>query len=322
MPRLDRRRLFQVSALAASGAALGVAANLPAPRIARAETYKEPRPRAFRLSLAAYSFRDALPNAQQPGVKKPRAGTMSLEDFIRYCGELGLAGTELTSYYFPAEITREYLLGLKQLAFRQGLSISGTAIANDFCLPAGPERSAQMEYTKRWIDYAETMGAPVIRVFSGKALPGKTPDETAANVETAHRLAVEGFEEACDYAGKHGVFLALENHGGLTTEAEGLLRLARDVKSPWFGVNLDSGNFASDDPYRDLAKIAPHAINVQIKMTVHRPGAKPEATDLKRLAQILRTCNYRGFVVLEYEEKEDPRETVPRIIDEMKEVFG
>ena len=38
--------------------------------------------------------------------------------------------------------------------------------------------------------------------------------------------------------------LALENHWGLTTRPENLLRIYKAVKSPWLGINLDTGNFA------------------------------------------------------------------------------
>src|SRR5690606_29359372 len=87
----------------------------------------------MKLSLAAYSFNRMLPRDG----KKADNTTMTLEDFIDYCAELDLDGTELTGYYFPAEVTREYLMSLKQRTFRLGLDISGTAIGNDFCLPEG-----------------------------------------------------------------------------------------------------------------------------------------------------------------------------------------
>ena len=37
-----------------------------------------------------------------------------------------------------------------------------------------------------------------------------------------------------------GVLLALENHWGLTTKTENLLRIYNAVASPWLGINLDS----------------------------------------------------------------------------------
>jgi len=133
-------------------------------------------------------------------------------------------------------------------------------------------------------------------VFAGHAQPDTTPEQS-------HKLMVEGLEECCEYAGRHGIHLALENHGGPTSTAEGLLALVHDVKSPWFGVNLDTGNFHSDDIYGELAKAAPYAVNVQVKVVVSGQDKQKEPADFKRLASILREVGYRGYVVLEYERR-------------------
>lgn len=259
----------------------------------------------FKFSLAAYSYRDLL------NAKPPQA---TLDDFIRDCAAMQLDGTELTSYYFPADPTPEYLRHLKQLAFDLGLDISGTAVGNDFCHPAGAKRDAEIASVKRWVDRAEILGAPVIRIFSGNARDGLSKED-------AHRLAVAGMEECCAYAGEHGVYLALENHGGLTATADGLLALVRDVKSPWVAVNLDTGNFNTADPYGDLARIAPYAVNVQVKVSIHPAGAKRGPADMRRLAQILRDSGYRGYIVLEFEEPGDPKTECPKFVDQMRAAF-
>jgi len=260
----------------------------------------------FKFSLAAYSYRDLL-NAKNPDKK------LTLDDFIDDCAKMGLEGTELTSYYFPPEPTPEFLRRLKHRAFLRGLDISGTAVGNDFCYPKGEKRDAEIKDVKRWIDFAEIMGAPVIRIFSGH------PHGTSES--EAHTLAVAAMEECCQYAGEHGVMLALENHGGLTTTADGMLALVRDVQSPWFGVNLDTGNFNSEDPYADLAKIAPYAVNVQVKVSITPAGGKRQPADFSRLAEIVKSAGYRGYVVLEFEERGDPREECPRYVDKMREAF-
>ena len=94
------------------------------------------------------------------------------------------------------------------------------------------------------------------------------------------------------------------------------------MKSPWFGVNLDSGNFHSDDPYAELAKIAPYALNAQIKVVMSGPEKKKEPADFKRLAKILRDAHYRGYVVLEYEEAGDPREESEKYLAQLREAFA
>ncbi len=123
------------------------------------------------------------------------------------------------------------------------------------------------------------------------------------------------------YAGEHGVYLALENHGGLTATPAGLLALVRDVKSPWFGVNLDTGNFNGADVYAELEQLAPYAINVQIKISITPAGGKRQHADFSRLARIISDAGYRGYVVLEYEEAEDPLVACPKYVDEMRRAF-
>ena len=92
--------------------------------------------------------------------------------------------------------------------------------------------------------------------------------------EKARRRCVAAIEEACEHAGKFGVYLALENHGGITATSDQVLALVKAVKSDWFGVNLDTGNFHTADPYADLARLAPYAVTVQLKTEIQRAGQK------------------------------------------------
>jgi sugar phosphate isomerase/epimerase len=280
---------------------------VPLARTHAIEPIERPGAPKFKFSLAAYSYRRLL---------QGKDAELTLADFVNDCSKMQLEGTELTSYYFPEKVTDKYLRELKHQCFRLGLDISGTAIRNDFAHPPGEARRKDIEHCKKWIDYAEILGAPVIRVFAGHVQPDSTP-------EAAHRLIVEGFEECCDYAGQHGVHLALENHGGPTSTVDGLLALVRDVQSPWFGVNLDTGNFHSEDVYGDLAKAAPYALNVQIKVVVSGPDSQDKKpADFKRLAQIMRDVDYRGYIVLEYEESEDPREACSSYIEQLRAAFA
>lgn len=265
----------------------------------------------FKLSLAAYSFNRILPKNWSPGDDGQPA--MTLDDFVRFCADLNLDGTELTSYYFPREVTPAYLMHLKELTFRLGLDISGTAIGNNFCVPAGPKRDEQLQMARTWIDHAAAMGAPVIRIFAGTIAKGQSEPE-------ALDLCVAGIKQSLEYAAEKGVFLALENHGGITSTAEQLLAIVKRVDSPWFGVNFDSGNFQTPDPYGDLAKIAPHAINAQIKTEISPNGKKQEA-DMSRIVGILRDAGYRGYIVLEYEAAEDPKISVPRHIESLRKII-
>lgn len=264
--------------------------------------------------LAAYSFRNYfvdVSHARDQVVDSTKR--ITLFDFIDFCSEHGV-GAELTSYYFPPKVTGDFLVQIKRHAFLRGVPISGTAVGNTFTLPEGKKRDEQIAYVKKWIDYAQTLGTSHIRVFAGES-------GQLGRAETFD-LFEEAMEECCVYAGAKGVFLGLENHGGIVAEADAVLALVKAVKSPWFGVNLDTGNFVTDDPYGDLAKCAPYAVNVQWKTEIQKRGKAKEPADLARLVQILRDAKYQGYVTLEYEAAEDPWQAVPDALRKMRALLA
>jgi sugar phosphate isomerase/epimerase len=268
-----------------------------------------------RLSLAVYSFRHRFLHSQDPKAKPPE-NPMAMTEFVDYCAEHGLEGAELTSYYFPKDVTDEALRELRRHCFLRGVSVSGTAVGNNFALPRGEERDKQIAAVKLWIDHAAVLGAPHIRVFAGVAPEGFPAEE-------ARKLCIEALEDCAAYAGARGIFLGVENHGGIVAAPEHLLEIVQAVKSPWLGINLDTGNFHTAEPYADLARCAPYAVNVQVKPHIHRAGKKEkEPVDLTRVATLLREARYQGWVALEYEAPEDPSTAVPRLLASMREAFG
>jgi len=264
----------------------------------------------LKLALAAYSFRDDFKPAKDGTLAK-----MDMLKFIDYCADHRCDGAELTSYYFPEAVTDGYLAQVRGHAHLRGVSVSGTAVGNDFCHPPGAKRDAEQASVADWIRKAGFFGAPHIRVFAGGA-HGQTP-------EVAKKLCIEALEEAAVLAGRQGIFLGIENHGGIVAEADDLIDIVRAVNSPWVGINLDTGNFHTDDPYADLAKCAPYAVNVQFKGKTSRRGQKgSDPADFSRTFKILREANYQGWVALEYELPEDPWKQVPEMLDQMRQQMG
>lgn len=347
----SRREFLKTTAwtAAASGlATAGLTSTAPA-----AEAVKRTVDRPFmKLSLAAYSFNRFLPRNWP--TSRDGNPTMTLLDFIDFCAEQDLDACELTSYYFPAAeiaddtltsgttipvdavddagsqklaaatavsplkqvVPHNYLMQVKARTYHAGLDISGTAIGNDFCVAEEGKRSFQLGMTRQWIDYAAAMGAPVIRIFAGKVPKG---DTEAAALDRC----VAGINESLKYAAQKGVVLALENHGGITATPEQLLAIVERVdESPWFGINFDSGNFHTADPYGDLEKIAPYTVNAQLKVSIHPAGQGRQKADLGRIVQMLKDVGYRGYIVLEYEEKDDPKESIPKVLNELREAIA
>src|SRR5262249_54760058 len=103
--------------------------------------------------------------------------------------------------------------------------------------------------------------------------------------------------------------------------ADGLLELMKMVKSDWFGVNLDTGNFHSADVYGDLERCAPMAVTCQVKCEISQAG-KREDTDYNRIVSIMRKANYHGFLTLEYESAEEPTTAIPKHLDAMRKAMS
>src|SRR5205085_3963990 len=163
--------------------------------------------------------------------RKPRP-PMDLDGFIEKCAGLQVDAVELTAYYF-AKTSPEYLAHLKGKCTRLGLDVSGTAVGNNFCVSDPTKLQEQVASVKKWVEQSARLGAKTMRIFAGAVDKGDTEEKARAR-------CVEAIQEACDHAGKYGVYLALENHGGIVTTIDQMLTVVRAVKHEWFGVNFDT----------------------------------------------------------------------------------
>lgn len=290
---MNRRTLLHTTATLATGSILQAIEPIP----------RTGKPR-IKLSLAAYSFRKQLT------AKSGTPGAMDMLGFIDWASEQDLDAVEPTSYFFPKEITPEFLAQLKRRAHVNGLDISSGAIRNVFTLPDGPELEKWHAHVDTWVDHYAAIGCPIIRVFAGKAPKGITEKDAINN-------AVRNLEKACARAGRKGITLALENHDFLM-DSRRLAAIVQRVQSPWFAVNLDSGNFTDPDPYAAFERAAPYAATVQLKVEIRNDQGKKVPADLSRFIKILKTANYRGYVVLEYEAAEDPYKAVPEYLAKLR----
>ncbi|MFN0069438.1 MAG: sugar phosphate isomerase/epimerase family protein [Limisphaerales bacterium] len=291
------------------------AAAVAAPLAGAIEPFARPGAPRIGLSLAAYSFRNYFQHADHPrDAETAPAKRIDLFQFLDFCAAQGCEGAELTSYYFPKDCDADFLRRVKRHAFLSGVAVSGTAVGNTFTHPAGPKRDREIAHVKLWVDRAAILGAPHIRVFAGGA-EGQPAGEAKQHCITA-------LGECCAYAGERGVFLGLENHGGIVAASDALIAIVRAVDSPWLGINLDSGNFHTADPWADLAKCTPYAVNVQFKAEMRAAGRPAEPCDPARLVALLRAAKYQGFLALEYENREDPYTAVPRLLGDLKRALA
>src|SRR5262249_44117718 len=167
----------------------------------------------------------------------------------------------------------------------------GTAVGSNFTQADAGKREEHVQMTKAWIDHSVALGAPCIRVFAGPVPEGVSEDEATA-------WAVECLREVIPYGAERGVVVALENHGGVTTGADQVLAIAEQVQNPWFGLNLDCGNFRTQ-PYEEIREVAHLAVTTHAKVTTRTPEGGREPVDYHRVRQILEAPGYHGYISIE-----------------------
>ena len=312
MQSLDRRHFFSAGAAALVGSTLPFASTpvTAAPSKAAGRV---------KLALATYSYwhftREKYP----------------IEKVIDHAADLGVEGVDVLHMQMANE-KPDYLRKLKRHAFLNGVGLVGLSIHQGFVSPDKAKRQRNIDHTIHCMELAHELGIPCIRLNTGRwgtsknfdhlmanrgiepVLPGHTEDE-------GFKWCIESIEKCLPAAEKLGVHMALENHWGLARTPEGLLRIAKAIPSPWLGVLMDTGNFL-ENPYKKLEMIASRTTFVQAK--TYYGGGEWYTLDLdyKRIANILRKVNYRGYVSIEFEGKENAQTAVPKSVAMMREAFG
>ncbi len=273
----------------------------------------------YKFAIATYSYW----HFREPKV--------TVQQVINHAHNLGVDGVDVLHVQMDNE-SPEYIRSLVDRAQEKDIELICLSIHQDFVDPDKEKRNKNIDHTKKCIDIAHDLGISYIRLNSGRwntidsfdelmankgvepILPGVTEDE-------GFQWCIDSINECLPHAQQAGVVLALENHWGLTRTPEGLLRIVNSIDSPWLGVLMDTGNFL-EDPYEKLEEIAPQTVFVQAK--TYYGGGEWYTLDLDypRIAEILKKVNYKGYISLEFEGKEDANTGVPKSIELLKKSFS
>lgn len=260
----------------------------------------------LKTSLNAYSFNDAL-----------LKGTMSLNDLVTFCADLGFDGVDITGYYFkgyPNPPADEELLQVKRKAFSVGLAISGTGVRNDFTWADPAIRKDQLHLVLQWIEVASRLAAPVLRVFAGTQ---KVATEKREEITTR---MIDDLSTCAEYGKKHGVIIGLQNHHDYFTTANEVINVTERVGSPWMGLIVDTGSFRVNDAYLEIAKSAPYAVNWQVKEKLFLGGIEVEA-DIQKIVDIVKRSPYAGYLPIETLGAGDPKAKVKALLGRMTQAL-
>lgn len=240
------------------------------------------------------------------------AGTLDQVRFLARCAtDLGVQGVELQDIHFP-QTRPAYLQMLRRTARDLGLTIIGIGVHNDFGRADPTLRQSEVVKVKQWVEVAERLGAPLVRVFAGY------PEGGPAHRGARWPAMIESLRDVAAFAGHAGIRLGLENHnhGAFTPTASEYLRVLEQVKSPHLTPLLDTGNYT--DGWPSVEKTLHIAAHVHAKFWKVAADGSDETVDYARIIPALRRAGYDGWVSFEYEAEEAEATGIPRALAYLK----
>ncbi len=248
-------------------------------------------------STLAYStpnmVRDDISIAQWALVNEIREGKWKTLDFPKIAREdFDINGIELVNSLFEVPTLR-YLKELKQNADDHGVEIVLIMVdaEGETSTPSKEERKQTVINHRKWIDIAQYLGCHSIRT--------NCRGTKGADKKEALKWATETYNMMLEYAIPANIGVCIENHGGLSNDADWMVALMKEVNNLYFGSYPDwrrpSVNF---DNYDFLEKMLPYAKGLSYR---NQPTEELSA----KMINLCKESGYRGWYGIESTGREE-----------------
>ncbi len=240
--------------------------------------------------------KDDISIAQWALVQEVRDGKWKTLDFPRVAREdFGINGIEFVNTLFEVP-TLYYLQKLKQNAKNEGVEMVLIMVDDEgeTCTPSKQERKQTVTNHKKWIDIAHFLGCHSIRTNCRG--PKDAPKDEAL------KWAAETYNEMLEYAIPANISILIENHGGLSNDADWMVDLYKKVDNYYFGSYPDWRGPGPDfDHIGYLKKMLPFAGGLSYR---NQPTEQMSAQMIK----ICQDAGYRGWYGIESSGREEIRQ--------------
>lgn len=247
------------------------------------------------LSCETYSFRDLM-----------NSGKLDYLTVPKLLKDLGIPGITYNSIWMKS-YDKPYLDSIKKACKDAGITITGFIIEGNVATLDDEARKKQIEEDIKQLKGAAYLGAPVVRINLGGTGKGQEVDDTVG-VERV----IDAFNQILPIAKQLGVKITIENHGGVSKNADAILKVIKGTDPAWVGACLDFGNWPPEARNRESAKLAAYAYHVHAKCREFAPDGEAVGMDYKYLLGLLKRANYTGAVSIEYEGGGDQVEGVKK----------
>jgi sugar phosphate isomerase/epimerase len=260
---------------------------------------------------------------------------------VRRIARLGFDGLEILAdapHLLPdaglrehAALTRllsETRLGLSNVnvntaRFLDRLPPSSPDVGPTFIDPDPRRRGRRVAQVLDAVVQTALLGGDAMCVCSGPRIPGLAD-------RAAWRLLLASLEPVASLAEAKRVRVGIEYEPGfLVGDAKALHRLLGDIRSPWFGANLDLGHavVCGEDPARTIESLGDRIWNCHIEDIrdgVHHHRAIGEGdVDFGRIRKALDGIGYRRYLTLELYTCADRPDAAGRTsLKALRRIFG
>ena len=237
---------------------------------------------------------------------------------LDFAAEHGFAAIELRGILGDLDLPNrpefapERLPGIKKDLAAHGLKISDLGSSSEMHHADEAKRAQQIADAKRFIDLAEKLESPYVRIYGNK-LEGPRD-------EVIHRIA-SGMHELAQYAGPRNVTVIIESHGDFTDSAS-LKQILTEADSEHAALLWDAHHtFASshEEPeftVRELGRWIKHThlkdsvlVNGERHYVLTGKGDVP----VQRQMQALVAIGYKGYFSFEWEKLWHPEIAEPEL---------
>ncbi|MBM3814792.1 MAG: sugar phosphate isomerase/epimerase [Acidimicrobiia bacterium] len=244
----------------------------------------------LRISLAQWSLHKAIQSRLISNLDFPRIAR----------DQFGIAGLEFVNALWEAP-TQGYLQRLKNNMKQTGTECVLIMCDNEGFMGAADktERLRAADNHRKWIDITAELGGHSIRT---NMYPGQKQPATPAEVDAFLGYCEESFNRLCEYGASRNVNVIIENHGGVSSDPDVVVRLMKKVNKPQMGTLPDFGNFPKEiDRYQAVQKLMPFAKGVSFKCYDFTPDARETTIDMDKMMKIVFDAGYHSWVGIEYE---------------------
>jgi sugar phosphate isomerase/epimerase len=255
------------------------------------------------LALSSWSLHRHLPYYGSGAWSPARSGEeIAITAFPAVAQSFGIASLEICQMHL-ATSDPSYIAQLRDAVRAAGCHVINVPIDVGNLSQADPgARAVDLRLIERWIDAAQALGAPAVRVNMGHA--GDRPESEA------FAAVVEGFRALAAYCADRRMTLLLENHWGLSATPSTILALLDAVEAPNLRLCPDFGNFAPDMRLEGLRLMLPRAAAVHAKVLDVDQEGDHIGFEFGQCCDLLRESGYAGLLSIEFEGKGDQRQGI------------